>query len=60
MIIYKCDVCDQVTENDILPSDWSVIQATVVPQGMEMPGSMGIRHLCNGHTLDALLKAAKK
>jgi hypothetical protein len=55
MIIYKCDICDRMTTDDILPSDWSVLQVQG-PQGME---NMKVRHVCNNHTVETLLRAAR-
>ena len=58
MIIYKCDVCDKVTTDDILPSTWSVLNL-VGPQGTEGPGMLRARHLCDEHTLETLIAKAK-
>jgi hypothetical protein len=52
MILYRCDVCDKITENDILPSDWTILQLTA---GSEVVSPHGVRHLCNDHTLDKLI-----
>lgn len=56
MVIYRCDVCDKLTDNDVFPSDWSVLQVNG-PQGAE-PGAQ-IRHLCSDHILEKLIEASK-
>ena len=58
MIIFKCDVCDKITGDDILPPTWSTLQLAG-PQGTEGPAMHRARHLCDEHTLEALIEKAK-